>query len=381
MTPEIENKLEDCWLGDFENTESLMNALIARPIFWLSADGEDNDIIISSRVRLARNLNNYFFKELESSDNLVTILKTITGAIEQVSSFCRFVSLNINSLSPLEKSLLVERRLISPNFSEDTRPCCVIIGPEELLSLMINEEDHLRIQAMQPALGLKEAWRQICKFDTELSKHIDYAFSEQFGYLTACPTNVGTGLRASLFIHLPALTATGKVQNVIRELGSTEVTMRGFYGEGTRMLGDIHQVSNQLTLGRVEQKIIDRMVSVATELAQREREERHKLMKDDPLQITDRVMRARAILQVAKLMDSRELLQHLSDLRLGTSLGIIEPLDYSILNELVVYTQPAHLQKIYRRTMSSRERDMIRSEYVREKIASLRAHDLHRRRQ
>jgi protein arginine kinase len=368
----IHNRFTDCWLGDFQDTGSLMDALIARPIFWLSADGEDNDIIISSRVRLARNLNNYLFKELESSDNLVSILKTIIDAIAQVSSFYSFVSLNINSLSTLEKSLLIERRLVSPNFTEDKRPCCVIIGPEELLSLMINEEDHLRIQAMQPALGLKEAWRQICKFDTELSEHLDYAFSEQFGYLTACPTNVGTGLRASLFIHLPALTATGKIQNVIRDLGSEEVTIRGFYGEGTRMLGDIHQVSNQLTLGRVEQKIIDRMVNIAGELAQRERAERHKLMQDDPLQITDRVMRARAILQVAKLMDSKELLQHLSDLRLGTSLGIIEPIDYSVLNELVVYTQPAHLQKVYNRTMSPRERDMIRTEYVREKIASLR---------
>lgn len=366
------NKITDCWLGDHKDISSLMDVLADRPVFWLSGAGEESDIIISSRVRLARNLNNYLFKELESPENLVSILKTITDAIGQMSSFSGYVSLNMNSLSPLEKNLLVERRLVSPNFAEEKRPCCIVIGPEEKISIMINEEDHLRIQAMQPALNLKEAWRHICEIDTELSEHLNFAFSEQFGYLTACPTNVGTGLRASVFIHLPALTATGKIHNIIKEIGSSEITLRGFYGEGTRTLGDIHQVSNQLTLGRVEHKIIDRMHNVAAELAQREREERHKLLQEQPFQIMDRIVRARAILMVARLMDSKEMLQLVSDVRYGAMLGLIEPQEYALFNELLVYAQPAHLQKIHRKTMSSDERDIVRADYVRNKISGLK---------
>lgn len=367
-----ETKINDCWLGDHRDVSSLINELAERPVFWLSGAGEECDIIISSRVRLARNLNDYLFKELESEENLVSILKTITDAIAQMSCFSGYVSLNMNSLSALEKKLLVERRLVSPNFAEEKRPCCIVVGPEEKISVMINEEDHLRIQAMQPALNLKEAWRHICEIDTELSEHLNFAFSEQFGYLTACPTNVGTGLRASIFIHLPALTATGKIHNIIQEIGSSEITLRGFYGEGTRTLGDIHQVSNQLTLGRIEQKIIDRMHTVAVELARREREERHKLLQEQSFQTMDRIVRAQALLTVARLLDSKEMLQHISDVRYGATLGLVEPPEYALFNELLVYTQPAHLQKIHRKTMSSHERDIVRAEYVRNRISGLK---------
>ncbi len=366
------------WLGDCRDESSIIDALARMPIFWLSAKGEQNDIIISSRVRLARNLSKYYFKSRIEEKDLSSILESVELAARAVPQLQELVSLNMDKLSAFEKALLMERRLISPNFARDHGPSRALIGPGELVSLMVNEEDHLRIQVMQPALGLHSAWEVINTVDDQLSKNLDYAFSNQYGYLTACPTNVGTGLRASIFVHLPALVATGQIQNILQNLGSSEIAFRGFYGEGTRMLGDIYQVSNQLTLGRLEERIIERMYFVALELTELERAERLKLLERDSIMVEDRVFRAIAILQAARMLESKELLQLLSDLRLGSSLGIIEPIDYALLNELVVTTQSAHLQKLLHKEMNSRERDIARAEYTKQRLPFSRSMQLFR---
>jgi protein arginine kinase len=367
-----------CWLGKHADEHSVLDALALHPIFWLNGQGDQGEIIISSRVRLARNLSKYFFRSRIESAELFSVLESVSLAARRVPELKGLVSLNMDKLSAFEKALLMERRLISPNFARSDRPGNVIIGPGELASMMINEEDHLRIQVMQPALGLHQAWEVISTIDDHLSKHVDYAFSEQFGYLTACPTNAGTGLRASIFVHLPALVATGKIPNILKNLGPSEVAFRGFYGEGTRMLGDIYQVSNQLTLGRAEERIIERMYNVTLELTELEQRERKKLLRKDPILIQDRVARAIAIMQAAKMLESKELLQLLSDLRLGSSLGVIEPIDHVLFNELVVTTQPAHLQKMLQREMDIRERDVARAEYVKQRLSQTRSMQIFR---
>jgi protein arginine kinase len=358
-----------CWRGEFEDVHALLRDMACSPVPWLNGEGEENDIIISSRVRLARNLKDFSFERIENKENLLSILKTVTDAIRQVSKLDGFVSLKMHTLSITERSMLMERRHISPNFIRNDRPRGAVIGPDEEVSLMINEEDHIRIQTMQPALGLFKAWKSAQSVDNELSQHLDYSFSDQFGYLTACPTNVGTGLRASIFIHLPALYMAGKIQSALNDISGSEVAIRGFYGEGSGMLGDIYQISNQLTLGRVEQKIIDRMQLVAEQICDMERRERKALLRKRRLRIEDRINRARAIVQIARLMESRELLQLLSDIRLGLSLGLIERIQYPSLNKLIVMTQPAHLQMINGNEMNSEQRDEARANYVKEELS------------
>ncbi|MBN2000273.1 protein arginine kinase [candidate division KSB1 bacterium] len=357
-----------CWLGDYNDTSSLLDAMCRQSIPWLEGEGKENDIIISSRIRLARNLKGFKYRSQATPKSFVSILKTVLDAVGQVSEFYGYVSLNLNTCTKSEKNFLLERRLISPGFAADTIPRGVVIAPGEKVSLMINEEDHIRIQSMAPSLNLNNAWEVIRTIDNKLSGILDYSFSEQFGYLTACPTNVGTGLRASVFVHLPALTIAGKIKQIFEEMGPSEVAIRGFYGEGSRVQGDIYQVSNQLTLGRVEKNIIKRMHLVAQNLVEKEREERENASVEHRAQIEDRVVRARAIVKAAKLIQSTELLQLLSDLRLGSSLELIDPVDYRLFNFLIITTQPAHLQQIFRKQMNSTERDRIRADYVRSQL-------------
>ncbi len=362
------DKFISCWLGEYNDTASLLEALCRRPIPWLGADGEEKDIIISSRVRLARNLKGFKYRSRAKPKSFVNILKTVLEAVGQVSEFLGYVSLNLNNCSKDEKNFLVERRLVSTDFAQDDIPRSVVIAPGENLSLMINEEDHIRIQSMAPSLNLDDAWEVIRTVDNKLSAILDYAFSEQFGYLTACPTNVGTGLRASIFVHLPALTISGKTKQIFKDMGPSEVAIRGFYGEGSTVQGDIYQISNQLTLGRVEKNIIKRMKLVAKKLVELEREERVNASVEQRFRFEDRVARARAIVKAAKLMQSAELLKLLSDLRLGVNLGLVPQVDDRLFNSMIITTQPAHLQKIFQKRMNSDERDRVRADYVRSRL-------------
>jgi protein arginine kinase len=236
---------------------------------------------------------------------------------------------------------------------------------------MINEEDHLRLQAMQSGLQLRDTWRIIDRIDDDMSDNLDYAFSEQYGYLTACPTNVGTGLRASVLIHLPALVLTKEIDKVIKGISQVGLTVRGFYGEGTEVIGNLFQISNQTTLGRTEEDIVDNIERCTRQIINYEEEARRTLLADARPQTEDKIWRAYGILANARVLSSHELMSLVSAVRLGASLSIIKSISIATLNNLLMLMQPAHLQKFSGKMMDANERDERRAELVRERLGPL----------
>ncbi len=346
----------------------IIDQLIQKLPSWASGRGEQGDILLSTRIRLARNLYGIPFPSTASDEELQAVVEAVEKACQQSRVFDGAVYLYLQQTDDISRKVLVERRLISPMFAEGKHPGMVVIDTAENISIMVNEEDHLRIQSIQPGLGLKEAWRVISRVDDELSEHLSYAFSEQFGYLTACPTNTGTGMRASILIHLPALSILDEVERIIRELAPSEIAVRGFYGEGTEVIGNIFQISNQLTLGRTETAIIDRLEIVANKFIEMEQEARERLLNKQRIDLEDRIFRALGILSHARIMSSLELMNHLSMVRLGVDLGFIDGLPPEMLNELMIFTQPAHMQKLDQSLEDSHQRDVARAEMIRKKI-------------
>ena len=360
-----EAQVASTWLGNDLNPENLLSALALRSAGWLSATGPESDIIISTRIRLARNLAGIPFTSKANRAQLESTQEKVLVALEHTQILQNALVLHMDELDALNKRMLMERRLISPNFAETERPAGLVVGEDEAISLMINEEDHLRLQAIKSGLQTRETFKQVEALDDEIGDHLKYAFSDHFGYLTSCPTNTGTGMRVSVFIHLPALSMAGKIEQVIREFIPSEIAIRGFYGEGSEVMGHIFQVSNQLTLGRTERRILDRLEQVAKKFVEMEREARQELMQKQRLRVEDKVFRAKAILQSALLVGSAELVNLLSAIRLGINLGIIDNIAYKPLNDLLVLTQSAHIQINCGKEMDSQQRDEIRAEIVR----------------
>ncbi|MDZ7290488.1 MAG: protein arginine kinase [candidate division KSB1 bacterium] len=359
------------WLESSRMTAQNLNSLVKRLPRWLDSDAPHSDIVITTRVRLARNLADYPFPNAANREQLEEIVQEIYRVLAPSPLLGAAMFLDMQKLGKLERKFLVERRLISPAYAESLKPAMLAVGEDEYLSLMVNEEDHLRIQSIQPGLNVEEAWRLIMHLDDALGEQLDYAFTDQFGYLTACPTNTGTGMRVSLFVHLPALAMLEEIERVIAKLAPSEITVRGFYGEGTEVVGNIFQISNQLTLGRTDDNIIKRMEEVAHKLLSLEADARDRLLNDQLLQLEDRIWRAVGILKYARMISSLEFLNLLSYLRLGMDLGIIKNVNRSLLNELMVVLQPAHLQKTYRDAQEDLSRDVRRVQLVREKIGVL----------
>jgi len=354
-----------------KTTAKNLNILVKRLPRWLECDAPHANIIISTRTRLARNLTEYSFPNAAAREELEAVVCDVYNAIASSQQIGEAMFLDMQKLGKLERKFLVERRLISPPFAETGKPAMLVVGEDEYLSVMVNEEDHLRIQSIQPGLNVEEAWRLIAQLDDELGEHLRYSFTDQFGYLTACPTNTGTGMRVSLFVHLPALAILEEIEKVFHKLAPSEITVRGFYGEGTEVVGNIFQISNQLTLGRTDDSIVRRMEEVGQKLLTLETDARERLLDDQVVQIHDKVYRAIGILKYARLLTSLELLNLLSFLRLGFDLGILKNADRSFLNELMVTLQPAHMQKKYREMDHDLPRDVHRAHVVREKISSL----------
>lgn len=352
-----------------ENIDSMrINALINRFAKWLDGSGNESDIIISSRVRLARNLQNFPFPDRSKQNKLRLVVDLIKDAHHKVQSLTDSTFININQLSELDRQFLMERRLISPDFVHRNLPAGLILGKDELISIMINEEDHLRIQSIQSGLEINEAWKVISRIDDELSEVIEFAFSDQYGYLTACPTNVGTGMRVSIFIHLAGLAMNHELEKIIKEKIPSEITIRGFYGEGTEAMGNVFQISNQLTLGRTESGIINRINNIAESFINMEKEARHQLIKKNRIKLEDKVGRAIGTLKHAKIISSIEFVNLLSMLRLGIDLKLIKHIEKKLLNQLMVLTQPAHLQKYYGKALDSEGRDILRANLIRKKL-------------
>jgi protein arginine kinase len=339
---------------------------------WLRGSGPMSEIVISSRIRLARNVAGFPFLT-KSSRGQRTMLEgrvreTILGA--QIAPQTLYVDLE--QATDMDRQLLVERHLISKPHAAAEGSRGVAIGENETISIMVNEEDHLRIQVLRSGLQLEEAWEQISKIDDSLEKKLDFAFNPRFGYLTACPTNVGTGIRVSVMLHLPALKLTGEIEKVFRAAKDMRLAVRGLYGEGTEATGDFYQISNQTTLGKTEDEIIsDFKHVVIPKIIDYEHHARRTLLNDRTVHLDDKVHRAMGILRSARLMASEETLFLLSHLRMGINLGRVKDVDIRTVNELFLLTQPAHLQRIQGRKLEGDQRRAVRADYIRSRLGAV----------
>lgn len=338
---------------------------------WMQADGPESDIVISSRIRIARNIDNEPFPMLATNQQSEGVLGRVSSVLhnEQLQSLGNFELVPLSGLNDLEKRVLVEKHLISPNLAGESRNGAVILSDNEAISIMVNEEDHLRIQVLYPGFQLREAWDTAGKLDDVFESGIDYAYDEKYGYLTSCPTNVGTGIRASVMMHLPALVITQQMNRILQAIHQVGLAVRGMYGEGSEVTGNIFQISNQITLGQTEEEIIDSLHSVTKQIIEHERAARMKLLNESRIKLTDRIRRSFGILCYAEVIDSKEAAQRWSDVRLGADLSLIEGLPKNVLNELLVMTQPGYLQQHFGRTLSPDERDVQRAKLIRERLA------------
>ncbi|MFO0878261.1 MAG: protein arginine kinase [Gemmataceae bacterium] len=334
---------------------------------WLRGSGPESDIVISSRIRLARNLAAFPFTNRASSYQKAEIETLLRDRIAKLDLSPKLGYVNVPGLSTLDRQFLVERQLISREMASAEGPRGVALGPQETVSLMVNEEDHLRLQVMR-GFTLDEAWQEIDRVDDLLEQRVTYAFSEEFGYLTACPTNVGTGMRASVMLHLPALEYTKQIEKVFRALQKINLAVRGLYGEGSRASGHFYQISNQVTLGKSEQQVLGEIQTNILEIVRYERLARQTWLRDNKQGLQDKISRAHGTLCSATMMTSEETMELLSYVRLGINLQMIDDITIPTVNELFIHTQPAHLQKLMGATLDGEERNAARARYLRTRL-------------
>ncbi|WP_066321211.1 protein arginine kinase [Bacillus sp. FJAT-29814] len=337
---------------------------------WMSKDGPDSDIVLSSRIRLARNLEAYKFPTVFSHEEAKRIISDMENLLRQVTmpKFGSMELLKIDEMQPLQKRVLVEKHLISPNLAEESPHGAVLLSENEEVSIMVNEEDHIRIQCLFPGLQLAEALEAANEMDDWLEQHLQYAFDESLGYLTSCPTNVGTGLRASVMMHLPGLILTQQMGRIIPAINQLGFVVRGIYGEGSEALGNIFQISNQITLGKAEEDICRDLMGVVSQIISQERSAREALRKTSNIQLEDRVFRSLGVLTNSRIIESKEAARCLSDVRLGIDMGYIENISRTILNELMILTQPGFLQQYAGGPLRPHERDIRRAALIRERF-------------
>ena len=331
-----------------------------------------NEVVISSRIRLARNIAGFPFLSRCTAAQRREIAQMLMERILESGIAPDMLYVDVNSAPELDRQLLVERHLISRQHAEGNGARGVAISGDETMAVMVNEEDHLRIQVLRSGLQLEDSFRDINRIDDELERRLNFAFSGRFGYLTACPTNVGTGIRVSVMLHLPALRLTGEIEKVFRAARDMRLAIRGLYGEGTEALGDFFQVSNQTTLGRSEEAIVeDFRDHIVPQIIDYERQARQGLLLTRRAAIDDKAFRALGILRSARLISSEETLSLLSHVRLGVNLQRIPGLELAVINELFLLTQPAHLQRIHGREMTPDERSEVRAEFIRRRLGGL----------
>lgn len=337
---------------------------------WMREEGPDSDIVLSSRIRLARNFAEYSYPILANETDLQNISEFIQNEYEHKSfkDYQKFEFIPIKNLNQVEKRVLVEKHLISPHLAEHDHSSGTLISKNEQVSVMINEEDHIRIQLYFPGFQLNKALEKAFEFDDWLEEKINYAFDERRGYLTSCPTNVGTGMRASVMMHLPALVLTQQINRMIPAINQLGLVVRGIYGEGSEALGNIFQISNQITMGKSEEDIVDDLISVVQQLIEHERKARNKLMDQSSTKLEDRIYRSYGVLEYSRIIESKEAAKCLSNVRLGIDLGIIQDVPRNILSELMVLTQPGFLQQYAQKSLTPNERDVLRASLIRERL-------------
>ena len=329
---------------------------------WYLEDGKDSDVVVSSRVRIARNIAGKKFVSTASDEELKDILMTIKNS--NIDSDLHFI--NLSNLDELMKNSLVEKRVISRDLLE-MKETGILLNDTEDISIMINEEDHLRIQVMKPGFNLDEALSDAIKVDEKISSKINYAYNDKYGFLTACPTNLGTGLRASVMLHLPALRLTGKIEKVLEVVNKVNLNVRGVYGEGTEAIGDLYQVSNKISLGVTEEEIVENVKLIVQKLIEQERKAREYL-KNQGETFEDKISRTYGNLVYARKMTYSECAKIISIVRLGISMGIITEIDNKKLNKISILTKPATLQKYLKKELSAEERDIERAKVIKQII-------------
>lgn len=346
--------------------EQFMNEAISP---WMRDEGPDNDIVISSRIRLARNFNDYLFPTFRKEEELLKITDFFKKEFDKssVKPYNNFSLKYMIDLTKVKKRVLVEKHLISPNLAKE-HAGAVLMADNEQVSIMLNEEDHIRMQLYLPGLQLSTALQEAFYIDDWIEEKVDYAFDEHRGYLTSCPTNVGTGMRASVLIHLPALVFTKRIKRMIPAINQLGFVVRGMYGEGTEAFGDMFQVSNQITLGKMEEEIVADLESIVRNLIEQERVARNHLVDGSNIILEDQVQRSLGVLKHSRMMESHEAAERLSKVRLGIDLGMIDCLTHRTVNELMILIQPGFLQYYAEKTLTSKERDELRSTLIRERL-------------
>lgn len=339
---------------------------------WLAASGEQADIVLSTRMRLARNLQGRAFGGRARVEDRSAVLRQVMEAVPSLSVLSGGLVRELRGLDPRVGSLLLERRVVSRELLGDRgqgpRPpegAAVVLGAGSPLSFMVNEEDHLRLQVLRSGLDLREAWNRVDLLDEELGGLLPYAYHPEFGFLTSCPTNVGTGLRASVLLHLPALVLTKEIGKLLHGLSQVGLTFRGLYGEGSEVVGNFFQLSNQTTLGKTEEELVDHLDGVIRQVIQFELRARHILLRDAGAVTEDKVWRAYGLLRHARSLSFEEMMNLLSGVRLGASLKLLPGLRVYPLNKIMVFSQPAHLEEAAGRELSAAEADAHRATYVR----------------
>ena len=336
---------------------------------WLTGEGRDSDIVISSRVRIARNVGGFPFPNRATDGQRRELEQLLHRSVMDTPFADDMNYVRLDRATETEGRVLVERHLISRELADGDGERGVAFKSDETVSIMVNEEDHLRVQVIQPGQELARAWSVASEIDDRIAAGVDYAFDPEFGFLTSCPTNVGTGMRVSVMLHLPGLSMARHLEKVFNAMAKIDMTVRGLYGEGTEAVGDLYQISNQKTLGKSEEDIVANLRSVTPQILDYERRVRDAMMEENRRQIEDQVFRAEGILRGAHLISSEETLYLLSRLRLGINSGIIDDVDISTVNRLLILTRTAHLQILVGRGLEKEERDAMRADYLRHALS------------
>ena len=345
-----------------------INDLLNHHSEWLKGTGPNSDIVMSSRIRLARNLDKVPFPHWANKKQCEQAMSAVIEAAAKVSFLKQSTVFRLAELDPVDKHFLVERHLMSHEHAQKSEARAVVVDSEEIIAIMVNEEDHLRMQVMQSGFNLYETWNIASAIDDQLAKELPYAFLPEWGYLTACPTNTGTGMRGSVMLHLPALVMTRQIDSVLAAIAKLSFNTRGLYGEGTQALGNFFQISNQVSLGHGEEEIIGNINGIIRQIIEQEHQARELMFSKNKSFLEDKINRSFGILKSAYIISSQETIELLSLVRLGLDLGLIKHIDRERLNDLFISTQPAHLQKIEDKKLTSEERDVKRAEIIRKRL-------------
>lgn len=348
-----------------------IHEFLAPPAVSCQRSGPNDQIVMSSRVRLARNLRKLPFPSWAKKPDRLRVLETILPAVESLPQLDPHFASAMDDLTPLDRQILVERHLISREHAAKGAGSGLVVNQEESICVMVNEEDHLRIQSLRPGLQVKACWQAIDALDSALETKLDYAFSPELGYLTACPTNLGTGIRVSAMLHLPGLVLAEEITRIINAANKLNFAVRGLYGEGTEALGNVFQVSNQMTLGESEPQIIERISKALNQIIEEEENARATLLEKKPKSVFNHIGRAYGILANAHTISSKETMNLLSLLRLGIDLGMFKGLERSVTDEVFLLTQPAHLQQQHTEKLGAEERDILRADMVRDRLRAV----------